>query len=121
LGFPKFVPFQQSSLHSVIVPRGGVPKPPGSELVRPARRRRTCSAQKAPLESALMNRLSLSRNKILTELRRRFALAIAINLNHPIYDCFYLALAQRERCAIITADAKLLAAAKKMKAKARLL
>jgi hypothetical protein len=30
LSFPKFVPFQQSSLHSVIMPRGGVPKPPGS-------------------------------------------------------------------------------------------
>jgi predicted nucleic acid-binding protein len=49
------------------------------------------------------------------------ALEIAIHLNHSIYDCFYLALAERERCASITADAKLLAAAKKMKAKARLL
>ncbi len=43
------------------------------------------------------------------------ALELAIDLNHPIYDCFYLALAERERCALVSADAKLLAAAKKMK------
>jgi predicted nucleic acid-binding protein len=43
------------------------------------------------------------------------AMEIAIQLRHPIYDCFYLALAERERAPIISADAKLLAAAKKMK------
>jgi predicted nucleic acid-binding protein len=43
------------------------------------------------------------------------ATEIAIELNHPIYDCFYLALAERERAPIISADAKLLGAAKKMK------
>lgn len=43
------------------------------------------------------------------------ATEIAIELRHPIYDCFYLALAERERCALVSADAKLLAAAKKMK------
>jgi predicted nucleic acid-binding protein len=42
------------------------------------------------------------------------ATEIAIQLRHPIYDCFYLALAERERCAIVSADAKLLAAAKRM-------
>ena len=40
------------------------------------------------------------------------AIEIAVELRHPIYDCFYLALAERERCALITADAKLIAAAK---------
>lgn len=43
------------------------------------------------------------------------AVQIAVELNHPIYDCFYLALAERERCALITADARLLAAAKHIK------
>ena len=40
------------------------------------------------------------------------ALAMAIEIGHPIYDCFYLALAERERCALITADARLIEAAK---------
>jgi predicted nucleic acid-binding protein len=40
---------------------------------------------------------------------------MAMDLSHPIYDCFYLALAERERAPIISADAKLLSAAKKMK------
>lgn len=52
---------------------------------------------------------------ITTEELRVRALELAIDLNHPIYDCFYLALAERERCALVSADAKLLAAAKKMK------
>jgi predicted nucleic acid-binding protein len=43
------------------------------------------------------------------------ALEMAMDLSHPIYDCFYLALAERERAPIISADAKLLSAAKKMK------
>jgi predicted nucleic acid-binding protein len=43
------------------------------------------------------------------------ALELAIDLSHPIYDCFYLALAEREGAPIVSADAKLLGAAKKMK------
>jgi predicted nucleic acid-binding protein len=43
------------------------------------------------------------------------AMEIATQLRHPINDCFYLALAERERAPIVSADAKLLAAAKKMK------
>jgi predicted nucleic acid-binding protein len=37
------------------------------------------------------------------------ALAIAIELRHPAYDCFYLALAQLRDCQMITADERLLA------------
>ncbi len=48
------------------------------------------------------------------ELRAR-ALEFAIELDHPIYDCFYLALAERERCALVSADAALLRKAKKLK------
>jgi predicted nucleic acid-binding protein len=43
------------------------------------------------------------------------ALQLAMQLRHPIYDCFYLALAKRERCPLITADAKLIAAGKRTK------
>jgi predicted nucleic acid-binding protein len=34
---------------------------------------------------------------------------------HPIYDCFYVALAEREHCPLITADKGLIAAAKAIK------
>jgi predicted nucleic acid-binding protein len=43
------------------------------------------------------------------------ALEISIALKHPIYDCFYLALAEREGAPLVTADKRLLAAAKRMK------
>ena len=46
------------------------------------------------------------------------ALAFATALRHPIYDSFYLALAEREAATLITADERLLAAAKKTKIKA---
>ena len=35
------------------------------------------------------------------------ATRIAINLNHPAYDCFYLALAAAEGCPFATADERL--------------
>jgi predicted nucleic acid-binding protein len=52
------------------------------------------------------------------ELRVR-ALTLAIELRHPIYDCFYLALAQRENALLVTADEAMLTAARKAKIKAR--
>jgi predicted nucleic acid-binding protein len=52
------------------------------------------------------------------ELRVR-ALALAIELRHPIYDCFYLALAQRETALLVTADEAMFTAARKAKIKAR--
>ncbi|MBF0286037.1 MAG: type II toxin-antitoxin system VapC family toxin [Magnetococcales bacterium] len=36
------------------------------------------------------------------------AVELAAALRHPIYDCFYLALAQREKAPLITADQRLL-------------
>jgi predicted nucleic acid-binding protein len=62
----------------------------------------------------------------LSELPRRFeslaalaplansSLEIAVSLKHPIYDCFYLALARRENAPLITADKRLAAAAKSL-------
>ena len=49
------------------------------------------------------------------------ATALAIDLRHPIYDCFYLALALRENASLVTADRRMLAAAKTARVKARLL
>ncbi len=36
------------------------------------------------------------------------ALALALEIGHPIYDCYYLALARRERALFVTADRRLL-------------
>lgn len=49
------------------------------------------------------------------------AMQLSADLRHPIYDCFYLALAERERAPIVSADAKFLAAAKRLKIEARTL
>lgn len=35
------------------------------------------------------------------------ALALAMRLNHPAYDCFYLALAMQADCPLVTADRRL--------------
>jgi predicted nucleic acid-binding protein len=50
----------------------------------------------------------------LEELANR-AIEMAIRLRHPIYDCFYLALAEREDSTLVTADGRLIAAAKALK------
>jgi predicted nucleic acid-binding protein len=39
------------------------------------------------------------------------ALEIAVAIRHPIYDCFYLAVARRENAPVVTADKRLAAAA----------
>jgi predicted nucleic acid-binding protein len=36
------------------------------------------------------------------------ALGLAVELDHAIYDCFYLALAERERAPMVSADERLL-------------
>jgi len=35
------------------------------------------------------------------------ALRLAAGLRHPVYDCVYLALAEREDCQVVTADRRL--------------
>jgi predicted nucleic acid-binding protein len=42
------------------------------------------------------------------------ALHLAIDLDHPIYDCFYLALAVREEARLATADTRLAALAARL-------
>ena len=39
------------------------------------------------------------------------AAKLAVELDHPLYDCFYLALAMREGCPLVTADQRLAALA----------
>ena len=41
------------------------------------------------------------------------ALALACHLNHPVYDCLYLALARREAASLISSDRRLNALAKR--------
>ena len=41
------------------------------------------------------------------------ALDLAIQLNHPVYDCLYLALAMREGVQVVTADRKFYAVAQR--------
>ncbi|HTQ14360.1 MAG TPA: type II toxin-antitoxin system VapC family toxin [Rhizomicrobium sp.] len=43
------------------------------------------------------------------------AAEICLDLDHPIYDCFYVALAERERCTLVTADRKLYAKTRRTK------
>jgi predicted nucleic acid-binding protein len=47
------------------------------------------------------------------------ALEIAHDARHPIYDCFYIALAEHEDAPLITADERQLVAARKAKVKVR--
>ena len=47
------------------------------------------------------------------------AMSLSVDLSHPIYDCFYLALARRENAPLVTADQEMLAAARKAKIEVR--
>jgi predicted nucleic acid-binding protein len=50
----------------------------------------------------------------LEELHLR-ALELSIQIDHAIYDCFYLALAERERAPLVCMDGALVAKTKKLK------
>ncbi len=45
------------------------------------------------------------------------ALELSIALKHPIYDCFYMALAERENAPLVSFDETMIAAARKAKIK----
>ncbi len=84
----------------------------GNAIWKAARRDAIARANAiAAVESALLPFEALIPDE---ELRVR-AFTLAFDLKHPIYDCFYLALAERERCPLITADSRLIAVAKAMK------
>ncbi len=46
--------------------------------------------------------------RVPTSVLKDRALAIAIELRHPAYDCFYLALAERSASPLVTADDRLI-------------
>lgn len=50
----------------------------------------------------------------LEELHER-ALELSLELDHPVYDCFYLALAERERAPLVCADGALKAKTRKLR------
>jgi len=87
----------------------------GSAVWKRARRGELTAAQAASaieLATALMTRL-VPLDGLATH-----ALEFAIRLDHPVYDCFYLALAAREDVPLITADRRLLAKASEANLKA---
>jgi len=43
------------------------------------------------------------------------AFVLAVQYNHPVYDCLYLTLAERESFTLVTDDAKLVTVAKRAK------
>jgi predicted nucleic acid-binding protein len=47
------------------------------------------------------------------------AITLAITFHHPIYDCFYLALAEHEGSLLVTADEDMIAVARKAKIKVK--
>ena len=55
---------------------------------------------------ALLTATSLAIHRTASLLRR--ALEIACELGHPVYDCLYLAAAEREQTRVVTADVRLL-------------
>lgn len=83
-----------------------------------ARRRRLPAHRIAALADAVLTPFTA-----LTPMENLYTPAAAIARAHPlaIYDCAYLALAQREHAELVTADERMFAVARKVKAKARLL
>lgn len=87
----------------------------GSAMWKKQRRKLVTERQALAAVEALPERLQTCD---LPELSHRAA-ELAIHLDHPIYDCFYLALAERERVTLVSVDDKLIALAKKVRIAAR--
>jgi predicted nucleic acid-binding protein len=63
-------------------------------------------ARQAPLSAGSLSRF-FARLVPLAPLAAR-AVEIASELRHPVYDCFYLALTEREDATLVTADRRLI-------------
>jgi predicted nucleic acid-binding protein len=87
----------------------------GNALWKKQRRKLVSLEQASAALAALPGRIRLFE---IAELAPR-AIALAAALDHPIYDCFYLALAEREHAALASADARLRDVARKAKIKVR--
>ena len=78
---------------------------------------RTLAARRAITPAAALNLLSLLQEAPVTVVEpddalERRALEIALELGHPVYDCVYLALAEGMGRQLVTADGRLLRAAR---------
>ena len=81
-------------------------------------RRQTISSDRAVLALRLMPwTIRLEPDASLIE----SALQIALRVDHPVYDCLYLALAERETLPLITADRKLASISQKRQVQTTLL
>ncbi len=76
-----------------------------------------------PHESGTAIEIALGPISALTPMEELYprALEFAIERDHPIYDCFYIALAEREHAEMVTADERMFTVARKVKVKAKLL
>lgn len=83
----------------------------GNALWKKRRMKLVSPEQAAAALGALPSRIRLFD---MAELAPR-ALALAIEFDHPIYDCFYLALAEREHAPLVSADKALIAKARTVK------
>jgi predicted nucleic acid-binding protein len=84
----------------------------GNALWKAVRRREVAGSDAIPAYRLVLRAFNML---VPNDLLHERALALAIELNHPISDCFYLALAERERATLISADGRLLRVAKKAK------
>lgn len=78
-----------------------VPKEPGSDAAEELREKDLAAAEAAErlTEPAKAPVASVPLEPDLPE-----AVRLALQLNHPVYDCLYLALAKRLRTYVVTAD-----------------
>ena len=76
--------------------------------VSPAAALPAMSAALQPFDALIGNELLCAR-----------ALELSIEHRHPIYDCFYLALAERENAPVVTFDETMIAMARKARIKVR--
>jgi predicted nucleic acid-binding protein len=69
-------------------------------------RRGELSPDEAVLAAELLERAAIE----LRPMRNLLAVAtrLAISLDHPVYDCVYMALARAEACPLVTADERLI-------------
>lgn len=71
-------------------------------------RRREMEPEDADLAIQLLQRVNVDFRSSRPLVRPALALALAREIDHPVYDCIYLALARAEQCALVTADGRLL-------------
>jgi predicted nucleic acid-binding protein len=107
----KWVSVEEGTLEAVALRRHAVAAPEMliaecANILWKKVRRSELTAEEAGFAARLLTEAEIE----LMPMRRHFerAVAIAIELDHPAYDCLYLALAEAERVPFVTADDRLL-------------